>query len=79
MSITGTIYLCHIVSHLHFVFILPIIFWIICGITEKLKVGDFSVFGWLNDESKQVLIMESNINYIEDKCLAYPLQERTSY
>ena len=42
------------------------------------KSGRF-VFGWLNDESKQVLIMESNINYIEDKCLAYPLQEMISY
>ena len=31
-------------------------------------MGDLYL-GDLNDESKQVLIMESNINYIEDKLL----------
>ena len=40
-------------------------------------MGDLYLGDLMMNQNKY--IMESNINYIEDKCLAYPLQERISY
>ena len=77
MSTTGTIYLCDI-YHTCILYLFYQYFGLSLVYHGENKSARF-VFGWLNDESKQVLIMESNINYIEDKCLAYPLQERISY
>ena len=49
MSTTGTIYLCDIVSHLHFVFILGIS---LGYITEKIKVGDLYLGDLMMNQNK---------------------------